>query len=248
MKRMQIRRAFLFLGTAASLCMLVYLRIFYLAHQNLPIQDLNFPLPLKRDNVKNAAGKNNRAQPALKATTYICPKSLSQKHDKIEFDSSRKLGPTFLWGIPTYDSEKEAERRQTIRETYLSFFAQSDTPKRICSLSELTCDETLQSKCQIVYSFFMGANPAAPPLRLDAVDDFRSMITEEVISAGVENDTVYLNIRENQFDGKMPTWFHFGSLVASEFPFIQYVAKVSWSAGLCSWFEMVNSKTCSRAV
>jgi hypothetical protein len=37
---------------------------------------------------------------------------------------------------------------------------------------------------------------------------------------------VYLNIRENQFDGKMTTWFQFAALVGQEFPEIDYAAKV----------------------
>jgi hypothetical protein len=35
-----------------------------------------------------------------------------------------------------------------------------------------------------------------------------------------------LDIRENQFDGKMTTWFKFASLVANEFPFLDYIVKV----------------------
>jgi hypothetical protein len=37
---------------------------------------------------------------------------------------------------------------------------------------------------------------------------------------------LYLNIRENQFDGKMTTWFQLAALIGKEFPEIDYVAKV----------------------
>ncbi|KAL3924805.1 MAG: hypothetical protein SGILL_000815 [Bacillariaceae sp.] len=41
-----------------------------------------------------------------------------------------------------------------------------------------------------------------------------------------EPGVVYLDIKENQFDGKMTTWFQFAALVGDEFPEIDYAAKV----------------------
>jgi hypothetical protein len=166
---------------------------------------------------------------SAKATTHFCSKSsLKNQQNTSFFPDSPRRRPRFLWGIPTFDSAKEKERRQTIRETYLSFFQNSDeTPHRICSLSELTCQVSLHSQCQLVYTFFMGSNPkASPELLGGTIKDFRSMMTQEPIMGDIEADVVYLDIRENQFDGKMTTWFKFASLVAEEFDFIEYIAKV----------------------
>ena len=140
-----------------------------------------------------------------------------------------KRRPTFLWGIPTYDAPMETERRQTIRNTYLSFYQDHSTPgesHRICSLAEFTCHPDWE--CQIVYTFFMGANPHAKPELLNPkLNHYGKMMVSTVLSnTPLEQDIVYLNIRENQFDGKMPTWFQFGVLVAQEYPTIDYIAKV----------------------
>eukprot|EP00529_Nitzschia_sp_RCC80_P013205 CAMPEP_0113456078 /NCGR_PEP_ID=MMETSP0014_2-20120614/8701_1 /TAXON_ID=2857 /ORGANISM="Nitzschia sp." /LENGTH=586 /DNA_ID=CAMNT_0000347519 /DNA_START=210 /DNA_END=1967 /DNA_ORIENTATION=+ /assembly_acc=CAM_ASM_000159 len=58
-----------------------------------------------------------------------------------------------------------------------------------------------------------------------------------------EPGVVYLNIRENQFDGKMTTWFQFASLVEKEFrDEIDYVAKVDsdlllFTPNFMEWIE-----------
>ena len=125
---------------------------------------------------------------------------------------------------------------------------------RICSLQEWTCQyEQFKDECQIIYVFFIGGNPDGPPILLnESMSDFRSMLFEgrqvPFVSAG-ENDTkkttisttlstksiivnkrepgvIYLNIRENQFDGKMTTWFQFAALVGREYPEIDFAAKV----------------------
>ena len=58
--------------------------------------------------------------------------------------------------------------------------------------------------------------PSRPPPPLP------KLITVDKHEPGV----VYLNIKENQFDGKMTTWFQFAALVGDEFPEIDYAAKV----------------------
>ena len=59
-----------------------------------------------------------------------------------------------------------------------------------------------------------------------------------------EPGVVYLNIRENQFDGKMTTWFQFASLVEKEYrDEIDYVAKIDsdlllFTPNFMEWIEI----------
>jgi hypothetical protein len=119
--------------------------------------------------------------------------------------------PTFLWGIPTL--EKDVERRQVIRQTYLSFYKDSTTPQRICSLSKYT------KGCQLAYAFFVGGNPQGPTELLEPNASFPMTVHTP---SKAEDDMIYLNIKENQMDGKMTTWFKY----ASEFSDFDYIAKV----------------------
>jgi hypothetical protein len=50
--------------------------------------------------------------------------------------------------------------------------------------------------------------------------------TKRIVVDKREPGVVYLNIRENQFDGKMTTWFQFAALVGREYPEIDFAAKV----------------------
>ncbi|KAG7343269.1 hypothetical protein IV203_021214 [Nitzschia inconspicua] len=160
--------------------------------------------------------------------------------------------PKFLFGIPsTLSSMLEKERRQTFRETYLNFDRQiydmamkdhsgsshtnisslNNFPKqhnRVCSLQEWTCKyDQIHEECQIIYAFFVGDNATAPPYILDdSLRDFRSMLVSNNYNSTEELGLVRLNIRENQFDGKMTTWFQFAALVGEEFPEIDYAVKL----------------------
>jgi hypothetical protein len=161
--------------------------------------------------------------------------------------------PKFLFGIPsTLSSSIEKERRKLIRETYLDFDRQiyemdlehnrDDTSRtltspskhpskrnRVCSLHEWTCNyDQVHEECQIIFAFFVGDNPKGPPYILDeSLTDFRSMLsTTNTHNVTNEPGLIRLNIRENQFDGKMTTWFQFAALFGQEFPEIDYAVKV----------------------
>jgi hypothetical protein len=135
--------------------------------------------------------------------------------------SSRpKYNPTFLWGIST--TKEEVERRQTIRETYLSFYKNSREPNRICSLSDVQKQKVPLEDCQLVYVFFVGGNPDGPTELVNPSSTFPITVENATIK---EEDVVSLNIRENLEDGKSQTWFKYASMVADVFP-VDYIAKV----------------------
>ena len=105
-------------------------------------------------------------------------------------------------------------------------------PSRICSLHEWMCNSNnnIRQSCEMIYVFFIGGGNkvTAPPILLnESITDFRDMLvpTSVLVSAQTqpqrydlhEPGVIYLNIRENQFDGKMTTWYKFGSVFAQEF-------------------------------
>ena len=138
-------------------------------------------------------------------------------------------GTTFLWGIPTIDTDEERKRRQALRETYLSFYKQNlDNPTRICPLAHILQGKATLEHCQIAYTFFMAANPGGPTELLFPNDSFPILSRPPSnFPAKEEDDMVFLNIRENMNDGKMPTWFKYASMLVEDdkYPF-DYVAKI----------------------
>jgi hypothetical protein len=135
--------------------------------------------------------------------------------------------PKFLWGIPTVDNDKERARRIAIRETYLSYYKDDpdkENRDRICSLADIQKKRVPLGKCQLAYAFFMGGNPHGPTELLSPNQTF-PMTVHPMAITDVEDDVVYLNIKENQFDGKMHTWFKYASLVTENIYF-DYIAKV----------------------
>ncbi len=131
-------------------------------------------------------------------------------------------GPTFLLGIPTI--QDEVERRQAVRETYLSFFKDlyhEDQPNRVCSLAQIQRNISLFLECQVVYFFFLGGNPNGPT-ELVAPNSSFPMTIEGNLD---EDDLIYFNIRENLEDGKSQTFFKYASMLSKEIQF-DYVGKI----------------------
>jgi hypothetical protein len=139
----------------------------------------------------------------------------SQIHDapptaELTYNHSISSYPRFLWGIASTNTPIEYERRRAIRDTYLS-------DHRACSFLEyaLHGSNDMQNfdDCILFYAFFMGANPNGEkdlcgtndtiPLALEVP------FLEETVHDKSSNDLVFLNIRENQFEGKMTTWFKY---------------------------------------
>jgi len=214
--------------------------------------------------------------------------AMSSDGNRNNSSQGKNSKPVFLWGIPSTSSSHEIERRFLLRRTYLNFDNQkrtyftknpsngtnpSDYDHRICSFHEFICDEQIQAKCQMVYVFFVAGHKndtkSVPPLILnESITDFRDMLLpyDEKNTATLsipdpdlrEPGTVYLNIRENQFDGKMTTWFKFASLVANEYNSraavsrpIDYIFKVDSDLLLMTphffdWFDGVHKEQQKR--
>ena len=137
-------------------------------------------------------------------------------------------GPRLLLGIMSVlDHDSEQVRRQTIRETYLSFFSQSETERhRICALAELLdksrADHSILVRdCQLAYTFVVGGNPEGSTERLTFTDPEPLTLAPAVS----EPDVVVLNIKENMNDGKSQTYFKYGTTVVDNQLYFDYIIK-----------------------
>ena len=145
----------------------------------------------------------------------------------------------------TYQASKDNRTASSNSNTTTGF--DENNKNIICSLHEWTCNAKIRAECQMIYVFFVGGHesinatttttktitttttgrstiekqPLLPPTFLlnESITDFREMLlfpdTKKFDFS--EPGTVYLDIRENQFDGKMTTWFKFASLLAREY-------------------------------
>ena len=137
-------------------------------------------------------------------------------------------GPRLMLGIMSVlDHDSERLRRKTIRETYLSYFNQSDTERhRICSLTELLdksrADHALLLReCQLAYTFVVGGNPEGSTERLTFTDSEPMTLAPDAL----EPDVVLLNIKENMNDGKSQTYFKYGTTVVDNHLYFDYIIK-----------------------
>lgn len=139
--------------------------------------------------------------------------------------------PRFLLGIMSHEMadrrNRESDRRQIIRNSYLSYYKDHGTSEelhRICGLHEIVNDQIPAADCQIAYTFVVGQSKAFP------VDNRTELLnatkTSDMIRPHQTPDVISLDIMENGKYGKSPTWFLYASLLIHELdlPF-NYVIK-----------------------
>ena len=126
-------------------------------------------------------------------------------------------------------NDLEAQRRQLVRETYLSYFNQSTTRenRRICALHEIVNKTSevdharLLDECQLAYVFVAGGNPEGLKERVD-YSDLEPMTVPSNLT---EQDIVLLNIQENMKEGKSQTYLKYATTVIDDHVYFDYVAK-----------------------
>ncbi|CAJ1959558.1 unnamed protein product [Cylindrotheca closterium] len=133
--------------------------------------------------------------------------------------------PRILVGIFSTSKKKiERERRQIVRETFLTSFRNSKTPYRICELGEILKGMVPEEECQLAYTFVIGGSSTGPT-ELVETNDIKSMILENNDIHHNESDVTVLNIKENMNDGKSETWLRYALLV-TQTHYFDYVAKM----------------------
>lgn len=164
---------------------------------------------------------------------------------------------TMLLGIIT--ETKSRQRRNLIRETYLNFYKDiGDSHFRICSLQELISNQVDIRDCPLTYVFVAagGTNESSPHLLQSNVstpitvprptrtkDDY-DHDDDADDNDDDESDVIYLNVRDNMNEGKIPTWFHYASSTLYEDYHLQfdYIAKVDHDTVLFTgnWMDLME--------
>lgn len=163
-----------------------------------------------------------QTEPELALRDPVASSKSQSAHSKASSSHKTRYGPTFLFGIPSVQSEME--RRKAVRETYLSYYKESEEPNRVCSLVDLQNHKVPWEDCQIAYVFFLGGNPHGPTELVKPNVSF-PMTIPNPRNVTNEEDVIYLNIKENLEDGKSQTWLKYAAMVIQdEFPF-DYIVK-----------------------
>jgi len=119
------------------------------------------------------------------------------------------------------EPKKEAEKRQMIRDTYLSY----NNDSRVCSLQDYMrlTKKGSANNCKVLYTFVIGGLEGGP------TDHYHSKapltINPVKFKNTSEDDVTYLNIKENLHEGKSTTWLKYCASVSRVYG-IDYSAKV----------------------
>jgi hypothetical protein len=142
----------------------------------------------------------------------------------------RPLGARVLLGIfSKYDSFRFQQEYRAIVQHWKS---DAHYGPAICPLSEFLMLPNEDSRCELIYTFVVGAGDVEAPTQVSSSE--RPMLSNR--SAMPEgwfgfNDTTLLNIRENANEGKAQTWLRYASQVAQNYG-IEYVAKCEHTSSL----------------
>ena len=124
-----------------------------------------------------------------------------------------------LLGIFSYS--KGGDRRNLIRETYLS-----TGDERFCSLDDFIEQQSKYDgpkliPCQVIYTFVIGGGGKDRPTDHD---DSKPLTVSTDDNGNSEKDCTYLNIKENMEHGKSTTYMKFASSLAEEYD-IDFIGK-----------------------
>lgn len=149
-----------------------------------------------------------------------------KNYPSVEDGKKVKRKTRVIFGIMTYDSTTEQQRRGLIRKTFLSYFknymnrtlvTDEEYNKKkhwICSLNDLDHGRlAYPEKCRMAYAFVQGANPNGTSMLLTFNETYPLSLPPPKAKTKDDEmditDNIYLNIQENGRFGKTPTWFRY---------------------------------------